>query len=186
VDILDLAGRPARDHAVAAAMLVHEFAEPLGWRDVEVAAEEVARLLVEGFARGAFDGDELLGWVGGQPEYDGMVWELHPLVVRRADRGRGVGRALVAAFEEEARRRGGLTATLGTDDNTGMTTLADVDLYDDVPGHIAALRDLGRGHPFAFYERLGWVVTGVVPDANGPGRPDIIMSKRLASERLAR
>jgi aminoglycoside 6'-N-acetyltransferase I len=49
-----------------------------------------------------------------------------------------------------------------------------------VPGHISALRDLGRGHPFLFYRRLGYVVTGVMPDANGRGRPDIYMSKSLS------
>jgi aminoglycoside 6'-N-acetyltransferase I len=60
-----------------------------------------------------------------------------------------------------------------------MTSLSDVDLYKDVPRHIAELRDLGRGHPFLFYQRLGYVVTGVMPDANGRGRPDIYMSKSL-------
>jgi aminoglycoside 6'-N-acetyltransferase I len=101
------------------------------------------------------------------------------MVVRRERRRLGIGRALVAAFEDEAGRRGGLTATLGTDDDAGMTSLSGVNLYDDVPHHIAALRDLGRSHPFLFYRRMGYVVTGVVPDANGPGRPDILMSKSL-------
>jgi hypothetical protein len=27
---------------------------------------------------------------------------------------------------------------------------------------------------------MGYVITGVVPDANGRGKPDIIMSKRVA------
>ncbi len=49
--------------------------------------------------------------------------------------------------------------------------------YEDVPRHLAALRDLGGRHPFRFYRRLGYVVTGCMPDANGPGRPDIYMSK---------
>jgi aminoglycoside 6'-N-acetyltransferase I len=125
------------------------------------------------------DGDIVAGWVGGLPEYDGRVWELHPMVVRRDRRRQGIGRALVAAFESEARSRGAFTATLGTDDDSGMTSLAGVDLYTDLPRHIAALRDLGRSHPFLFYRKAGFVVTGVMPDANGPGRPDIYMSKRL-------
>ena len=101
------------------------------------------------------------------------------MVVRREYRRRGMGRALVAAFEAEASRRGALTATLGTDDDSGMTSLADIDLYEDVTRRIAELHDLGRSHPFLFYRKLGYVVTGVVPDANGRGRPDIYMSKRL-------
>jgi len=99
------------------------------------------------------------------------------MVVQRAYRRRGIGRLLVGALEQEVRHRGGLTITLGTDDDSGMTSLTGVDLYTDVPRHIRELRDLGRGHPFLFYLRLGFVVTGVMPDANGPGKPDIYMSK---------
>jgi aminoglycoside 6'-N-acetyltransferase I len=62
-----------------------------------------------------------------------------------------------------------------------MTSLAGIDLYDDTLRHMAELRDLGRNHPFLFYRKLGYVVTGVMPDANGHGRPDIYMSKRLWS-----
>jgi aminoglycoside 6'-N-acetyltransferase I len=113
------------------------------------------------------------------PEYGGRVWELHPLVVRPEHRRRGLGRALVAAFEAEAKARGAYTVTLGTDDDSGSTSLSGADLYPDIPRHIAELRDLGRNHPFLFYRRLGYVVTGVMPDANGPGRPDIFMSKPI-------
>ena len=101
------------------------------------------------------------------------------MVVHREYRRRGIGRALVDAFEGEVASRGGLTITLGTDDDSGMTSLSDVNLYEDLPGHLARLRDLGRGHPFLFYRNLGYVVTGVMPDANGPGRPDIYMSKSV-------
>jgi aminoglycoside 6'-N-acetyltransferase I len=119
----------------------------------------------------------VLGWVGGLPEYNGRVWELHPMVVRREYRRRGIGRALVASFEAEAAARGALTVTLGTDDESGMTSLSGVDLYHDLPRKLSEIRDLGRSHPFLFYLKLGFVVTGVMPDANGPGRPDIFMSK---------
>ena len=105
------------------------------------------------------------------------------MVVRREYRRRGIGRRLAEAFEAEIASRGALTATLGTDDDSGMTSLSEVDLYGDVPRQIAELRDLGRGHPFLFYRRLGYVVTGVMPDANGRGKPDIYMSKRISSAR---
>lgn len=179
MEIVDLATQSEAVRQEAATLLVAGFDEPRGWPDLASATEEVAGVLQDGFARAALGNGTLLGWVGGLPEYNGRVWELHPLVVRRDDRRRGVGRALVAAFESETRKRGALTVTLGTDDDSGMTSLADVDLYGDVPRHIADLRDLGRNHPFLFYRKLGYVVTGVLPDANGRGRPDIYMSKSL-------
>ena len=177
--IVDLGTESPLIREQAAALLVDGFAEPRGWPTLELAREEVASVLRAGFARAAVDGNNLLGWIGGLSEYAGRVWELHPMVVRLEYRRRGVGRALVKAFEGEASRRGALTATLGTDDDSGMTSLADVDLYENVVGHIAELHDLGRGHPFLFYRKLGYVVTGVMPDANGRGRPDIYLSKPL-------
>ena len=181
--ITELGGQPDAVRQQAAALLVEGFDDhPRGWPDLEAATEEVSQVLRQGFAFAALDGARLLGWIGGLPEYEGRVWELHPLVVRREHRLRGVGRTLVAAFEHEARRRGALTFTLGTDDDGGQTSLAEVDLYEDVPRHIAALRDLGDRHPFLFYRRLGYVVTGCMPDANGRGRPDIYMSKSANRE----
>jgi aminoglycoside 6'-N-acetyltransferase I len=177
MDLVDLATQPEGIREQAAGLLHQCFDHPLGWPSLVGAREEVTRVLRDGFARGLVEDGALLGWIGGLPEYDGRVWELHPIVVRPDRRRGGLGRSLVMAFEAEARARGAFTVTLGTDDDSGMTSLADVDLFADIPRHIAGLEDLGRGHPFLFYRKLGFVVTGVMPDANGPGRPDIYMSK---------
>ncbi|MEM7244942.1 MAG: GNAT family N-acetyltransferase [Acidobacteriota bacterium] len=177
-----LCTQPAGIRDQAAVLLSDHFDEPSGWPDVQAGRTEVDDVCRDGFLLGAIDDVTLLGLVGGLPEYDGRVWELHPLVVRREARLQGIGRRLVEAFEAEVQRRGGLTMTLGTDDDSGMTSLSGVDLYDDVPGHVAGLRDLGRRHPFLFYRKLGWVVTGVVPDANGRGFPDIYMSKPVPDD----
>ncbi len=123
---------------------------------------------------------EVLGWIGGIPEYGGKVWELHPLVVARTHQRKGIGRALVADFEQRVRERGGLTIILGTDDADDMTTLSGVDLYADIPRAIQSIQNL-KGHPYEFYQRLGYVITGVVPDANGRGKPDILMAKRIVN-----
>jgi aminoglycoside 6'-N-acetyltransferase I len=177
--ITDLALEDDAMQDQATALLVDEFDTPHGWPDMARARDEVARVLREGFARAAVDGADLLGWIGGVPEYDGRVWELHPMVVRRTHQRRGIGRSLVEALEAEVRHRGGLTITLGTDDDADMTSLAGANLYPDVLRHLSNLRDLGRNHPFLFYQRLGFVVTGVMPDANGVGKPDIFMAKRV-------
>src|SRR5437879_1100626 len=117
MNIVDLGAQSEAIREQAAALLVEEFNGPHGWPTQPLAREEVAQVIGEGFARAVLDGEILLGWIGGLPEYHGRVWELHPLVVRREHRRRGIGRALVAAFEAEAAGRGGITATLGTDDD---------------------------------------------------------------------
>ncbi len=34
-------------------------------------------------------------------------------------------------------------------------------------------------HPVTFYQKLGYRLIGVMPDANGIGKPDLIMGKRI-------
>jgi len=150
------------------------------WETMEEALAEIQMISEKGFVRVALDdADEtVLGWIGGLPDYDGNVWELHPLAVAPGYQRQGIGRALVADFEQQVKTRGGLTIRLGSDDEDDMTTLAGVDLYDDLPEKIRSIRNL-KGHPYEFYEKLGYRIIGVVPDANGRGKPDIIMGKRV-------
>lgn len=181
MQIVDLADLDAEKREQAAALLVEGFRPnfPDAWPNLPEAREEVAEALEPGkICRAACEGDTLLGWVGGQPQYHGRVWELHPLVVRPSAQRGGVGRALVRDLEAQVALRGALTITLGTDDESGLTTLSGIALYPDPWAHIAAIRNL-RGHPFGFYQKCGFVVVGVIPDANGRGRPDILMAKRV-------
>jgi aminoglycoside 6'-N-acetyltransferase I len=78
------------------------------------------------------------------------------------------------------RQQGGLTILLGSDDENDMTSLSGVDLYPDVYTHIQRIRNL-RGHPFEFYQKCGFAIIGVVPDANGLGKPDILLAKRVSN-----
>ena len=75
--------------------------------------------------------------------------------------------------------KGCLTVYLGTDDEFGKTSLADADLFEDTFGKIEHIRNV-RGHPYGFYQKIGYKIVGVIPDANGLGKPDIIMAKSLA------
>ncbi|GAB4449475.1 MAG: aminoglycoside N-acetyltransferase AAC(6')-Ii [Anaerolineales bacterium] len=166
----------------AAQLLVDAFREHWAdaWQTFEDGLEEIHEMLApQRLLRAAVDEyGNLLGIIGGIPEYDGKVWELHPLAVQPSMQRRGIGRALVSDFEEQVRQRGGLTIMLGTDDEDGMTTLSNVDLYENTWEKIRDIRNL-KGHPFEFYQKMGYVITGVVPDANGRGKPDIYMSKRV-------
>jgi aminoglycoside 6'-N-acetyltransferase I len=152
---------------------------PDAWRTLEEARDAVRTVVDAGFARAALDdGGYVIGWVGGLPQYHGNVWELHPLVVGAAAQGRGVGRTLVLDLEEQVRARGGLTVLLGSDDQTNLTTLSDVDLYHNLPAKLAGAEG-SRPHALEFYRKLGYTIIGVVPDANGRGKPDIILGKRV-------
>jgi aminoglycoside 6'-N-acetyltransferase I len=124
--------------------------------------------------------DRVVGWVGARHDY-GSVWELHPLVVDEAMRGRGYGRALVNDVEGLAAGNGALTMMLGTSDEVGRTTLSGQDLFLDL---MTALRDLKPtgAHPLGFWQRVGYTVVGVVPDAEGPGKPTILLAKRIRSD----
>ncbi len=134
-------------------------------------SDRISRVAVEESGR-------VLGWIGGIRQYDGHVWELHPLVVDPDHRGKGIGRALVADLEEKVRERGCNTLWLGTDDEDDQTSLSGIDLYPNPLEHLAMIQNL-RGHPYGFYEKQGFVIVGVMPDANGPGKPDILMAKRI-------
>ena len=167
----------------AAQLMVNAFHEhwPNAWPTFEDGLEELNEMLEDGkICRAAIDVDaSLLGIIGGIQQYDGHVWELHPLAVQPSAQGQGIGRALVQDFEEQVRLRGGLTITLGTDDEDAMTSLSNVDLYENTWDKIQNIRNL-KGHPFGFYQKMGFVITGIVPDANGIGKPDILMSKRVS------
>ncbi|MFN8532563.1 MAG: GNAT family N-acetyltransferase [Dehalococcoidia bacterium] len=152
----------------------------LAWPDLSSAVEEVrASVEEERISLVAMEAERVVGWIAGERQYDGNVYELHPLAVAPEAQGRGIGRALVEAFEAEARAAGARTIWLGTDDEDGRTSLAGRDLYPDPLAALSGIQNLGR-HPFEFYLRCGFVLTGVLPDANGPGKPDILMVKRIA------
>src|SRR6266702_836758 len=165
-----------------AALLVEGFATnwPGSWPDPESALEEVRESFAAGrISRVALDEDGIvLGWIGGISHYRGHVWELHPLVVRVNQQGKGIGRALVADLEERVKERGGLTITLGTDDVNYQTSLAGIDLFPNVWEYVARIRNL-KQHPYEFYQKQGYVIVGVMPDANSLGKPDILMAKSI-------
>jgi aminoglycoside 6'-N-acetyltransferase I len=174
------------DHAdliqQAAQLLLDAFREhwPDAWATLEEALKEVHEMLERArICRVAVDEKgNVLGLIGGIPGYDGNVWELHPLAVQPSRHGQGIGRALVEDFEEQVRLRGGLTITLGSDDEDNMTSLSNVDLYENLWEKIRDIRN-HKNHPYEFYQKMGYVITGVVPDANGRGKPDILMAKKV-------
>ena len=147
---------------------------------MEKALAEVRESLArERISRVALEDGAVVGWIGGlKLSYPGGVWELHPLAVRRDRQRHGIGTSLVGDLEERVRERGGKVVYLGTDDERGQTSIAGIDLFPDPLQLAANIRNL-RGHPYEFYQKQGYTIVGVLPDANGFGRPDIFMAKRM-------
>lgn len=154
---------------------------PIGWPTLHDAMDEIKeRLIPENTLLAAIENDIVIGWGGIlAPMYNGNVFELHPLAVRSDKRNLGIGRTIVTALEDEARKQGGLTIHLGADDEggDGETSFVNVDLYDDLPGKIINFNS--GTHQSGFYLKLGYKIIGVMPDANGIGKPDIYFGKGL-------
>ena len=167
----------------AASLLVEGFAEhwPLTWPDIGSATLTVSESLAsDRICRVAIDEDDLLlGWAAAEPLYGGNVWELNVLVVRPARQRQGIGSALLVDMERQVARRGGLTIWLGSDDEDEMTSLAGIDLFPDPLEHLTRIINF-KGHPYEFYRKMGFAIAGVLPDANGPGKPDIFLAKSVA------
>jgi aminoglycoside 6'-N-acetyltransferase I len=119
----------------AAQLLVDAFREHWAeaWSTLEKGLQELHEMLeAERICRAALDDNgQLLGIIGGISQYDGHVWELHPLAVQPNMQGMGIGKALIEDFEEQVLQRGGLTISLGSDDEDNMTSLSGVDLYEN-------------------------------------------------------
>ena len=185
VQIVTLSSNDGRTIEQVAALLIEGFKAhaPHAWSNMTAALEEVR----ESFGRDRIsriavdDSGEIVGWIGGLSHYDGNVWEIHPLVVEPSRQGSGIGTQLVRDFEDLVRKRGGLTIWVGADDEDNMTTLAGANLYPNLLDHLARIRNLRR-HPYEFYQKLGFVIAGVMPDANGPGKPDIFLAKQVTPD----
>src|SRR5687767_12776288 len=103
--IVDVASGNANAIEQIAALLVEGFGDTgsAAWPSIEEAIIEVQESLQpDRISRMAIDeGNNVVGWIAGTQEYNGKVWELHPLIVCRALRRQGLGRMLVVDFERQ-------------------------------------------------------------------------------------
>ena len=181
--IIELTVENSRAVEQTARLLMNGFRDSgsAAWDNLDDALLEVKESFQAGrISKVALDeAGDVQGWIGGIEEYDGNVWELHPLVVREDCRKQGTGRALVEDFENEVSRRGAALIQLGTDDENSRTSIGGQDIYPNVLENLCTIKNL-REHPFEFYQKLGFEIVGVIPDANGFGKPDILMAKRVS------
>lgn len=143
------------------------------------AIKEVKECVAEGnICIGISINGSLAGWAGLRPMY-ARTWELHPIVIKKECQNRGLGKELLGALEDRARKKGIIGIVLGTDDETNSTSLSQGEINgNNIYEKMAAVKNLKR-HPFEFYEKCGYIIVGVIPNANGRNKPDIWMWKDL-------
>lgn len=122
--------------------------------------------------------DTIVGWISATPQYQQFGWELHPLVVAPKLQKRGVGTALVENLCVAIRERGGTVLYAWSDDERVSTSLGGVDLMPDPLHHLSLFRASSR-HAGGFYLKLQFALCGVLPDANGYGKPDVLFARRI-------
>lgn len=150
------------------------------WANREEAIEEVEESLKDDKKRVsiiALDNDEVLGWIAGL-EFYGMVIEIHPLVVKYSKQKLGIGRILLSLFEKRAKELGFVSVFAGSDDCDCSTSLGGIELYPNAVEKLTTIKNI-KNHPFEFYIKCGYELVGVLPDANGKGKPDIYLAKTI-------
>ena len=144
------------------------------WRTISAAHATITDFAEgEHIAFGAFAGTSLVGWIGATPRYNGNVWEIELIAVMPNWQRFGIGTALVQILIPAVRHAGCQTLCVWCDAESNSTSVGGINLY---PHPLDALSRLisGPRHAGGFYEHIGFVRCGILPDANGPGKPDIL------------
>ncbi len=122
------------------------------------------------------DANNAVGWIGAIWDKDG--WEIHPIAdVPKAQR-QGIGFVLVEEICKLARESGAAAVRAGTSDETNATSFSSVNLYENP---YAAMQNFKapEDHAVNFWIKAGFTLVGVLPDAEGLGKPGIHFSKRV-------
>ena len=123
-------------------------------------------------------GEELIGWTGIRPMYE-KTWELHPMVIKKEYQGKSYGRLLLKEIERIAQLNGIMGLVAGSDDETNSTSLSEKEINgENIFDEIRNVRNY-RNHPFAFYQKCGYTIVGLIPNANGQNKPDIWLWKDI-------
>ena len=149
------------------------------WPDLESAIIEVNECIIEpNICIGIMIENELIGWVGLRPMYS-VTWELHPMVIKKEFQGKRFGKILLDELERIARKREIIGIFAGSDDETNSTSLSETDLTgENIFNEILNIKNRKK-HPYEFYKKCGYSIIGIIPNANGIKKPDILLWKDI-------
>jgi aminoglycoside 6'-N-acetyltransferase I len=170
------------DHPIivdaAAHILVAAFNDrSAAWPTVSLAHATVREIAQhEHIAFGAFADSTLVGWIGATPSYNGNVWEIQLLGVTPEWQRNGIATTLVHRLVTAVAHAGCHTVCVWCDDESKSTSIGGDSLFPHPLDALARLES-GPRHAGGFYEHIGFVRCGILPDANGPGKPDILYAK---------
>jgi aminoglycoside 6'-N-acetyltransferase I len=120
----------------------------------------------------------LIGWTGLRPMYE-KTWELHPLAIIPEFQKQGYGKILMNEMEEIARKKGIIGIIAGSDDETNKTSLSEKEITgENIFEEIKNIKNY-REHPYGFYQKCGFTIIGIIPNANGLKKPDIWLWKDI-------
>jgi aminoglycoside 6'-N-acetyltransferase I len=165
----------------AAKILLETMPEANMWPDLneEMAFETVEECIAENnICIGIKVNDQLIGWVGLIPMYKN-TWELHPMAILPLFQGKGYGKILLNELENIAQEKGIIGIFAGSDDEANKTSLSETDLTkDNIFEEINNIKNY-KNHPYEFYLRCGYSIIGIIPNANGLNKPDILLWKDI-------
>ena len=123
-------------------------------------------------------GNELVGWAGIRPMYE-KTWELHPMAIKGEYQGKSYGRMLLKEIEERAYLNGIIGLVVGSDDETNSTSVSEKEINGE--NIFEAIKNIKnhKCHPFEFYQKCGYSIVGLIPNANGQNKPDIWLWKDI-------
>jgi aminoglycoside 6'-N-acetyltransferase I len=78
-----------------------------------------------------------------------------------------------------AQEKGLIGIFAGSDDETNKTSLSEIEITkDNIFEEIKRIKNY-KNHPYEFYIKCGYSIIGIIPNANGPKKPDILLWKDI-------
>jgi aminoglycoside 6'-N-acetyltransferase I len=168
----------------AANILIETFPKAGMWTDIdkEKALKTVNDCAAdENICIGIKINDRLIGWVGLRPMYE-KTWELHPLAISPKFQGKGYGKILMNELENIARGKCIIGIFCGSDDESNKTSLSEKEITgENIFEEIKNIKNK-KNHPYEFYIKCGYSIIGIIPNANGHQKPDILLWKDISKK----